>query len=348
MRGMSVAELLVALVLVLIVAAGLSRLAADAHAAFRSQPAASDLVQRARVVLDALAQEIALAGGGFPLLDDPVRLIEIVPPVLPRGAGPGAADLDSSAFADRITTLTIPDDAPQSAVAAMASPDREVELRPGRWCPPADPACGFGPGDVAILVDVTPAFDLLTVAAAGPGWILPEAALSRTYGAGASARLGAVRASTYRFDAARGQLRRAIAGSIEQPVVDHVVAFNARYFADPFPPIVPWQPAGTCVVDAAGAPRLPVLAPTHGTLAELSIGELADGPWCGAAPNRFDADLYRVRLIRLSIRLQVEDPGLRGRDRRRFLRPGSAADDAMQVGDVEVTVDVSPRSMRQW
>ena len=51
-RGATLVELLVALMLALVAAAGLAIVAGDARAVFVSQPEASNLLQRARVSFD--------------------------------------------------------------------------------------------------------------------------------------------------------------------------------------------------------------------------------------------------------------------------------------------------------
>ena len=55
---------------------------------------------------------------------------------------------------------------------------------------------------------------------------------------------------------------------------------------------------------------------------------LADGPWIGAGSSRYDADLLRVRLVRVSVRAEAARPSLRA-----------------NAPDVVVRVDVAPRSL---
>jgi hypothetical protein len=76
------------------------------------------------------------------------------------------------------------------------------------------------------------------------------------------------------------------------------------------------------------------------------MAALADGPWCpdSASPNRFDGDLLRVRLVRLTLRVQAASVSARGADPQLFSRPGTARDAGRLVPDLEVRVDVALRN----
>ena len=118
---------------------------------------------------------------------------------------------------------------------------------------------------------------------------------------------------TYYFDSKRDQLRRYDGWKSDLPLVDDVVDLSFRYFGDPSPPRSPTPPIGTesCLFDIAGAPRLDRLAGSA-SLVELTEAMVTDGPWCGVTGNRFDADLYRVRMVRVFLRVQASDRSLRG------------------------------------
>ena len=72
---------------------------------------------------------------------------------------------------------------------------------------------------------------------------------------------------------------------------------------------------------------------------------LSDGPWCGSGGTRFDADLLRVRRIRISVRLQASDPAVRGSDRQSVLQPRHGRADTSMVPDVIVSIDITPRNL---
>jgi hypothetical protein len=98
------------------------------------------------------------------------------------------------------------------------------------------------------------------------------------------------------------------------------------------------------VVDGAAVPRLPDLSANGVGLVEMAPALLADGPWCpdAASPNRFDADLLRVRRVRVSLRFEAAPAELRGRGSL-FARPGTSASALALVPDAEAIVDVVPR-----
>ena len=180
-QGLTLPELLVTLGLVLVVAGLLARLMAEARAVFIAQPEAADVVQRARVGLEALMRDLAFAGGGPWRTRQPGPLVRWMAPIHPRRLGPSAADPEMSAFADRVTVITVPDGAAQAEVGDMASANDPVALLPGAACPPADALCGFRPGEHALLVDRTGAFHPFVIAAAAPQSLTPLASVSKAW-----------------------------------------------------------------------------------------------------------------------------------------------------------------------
>jgi hypothetical protein len=83
-------------------------------------------------------------------------------------------------------------------------------------------------------------------------------------------------------------------------------------------------------------------------LVRLDPAQLADGPWCPDEhhPDRFDADLLRIRRVRATVRVEAGSPALRGNAGPLFLRPGSAVASNHTLPDVEVTLDVAPWNLR--
>jgi hypothetical protein len=156
-------------------------------------------------------------------------------------------------------------------------------------------------------------------------------------------------------------------GAADAPVVDHVVGLSFQYFGDPEPPAIrrpltdpvgPWTTYGprpqasgdNCVFAGNGTPvpasALPVLG--GGTiLVALSAGTLTDGPWCpdGVNPNRFDADLLRVRRIAVTLRVESAAAALRGPAGPLFARAGTSTSAQRLVPDREIRFDVSPRNL---
>lgn len=163
------------------------------------------------------------------------------------------------------------------------------------------------------------------------------------------------------------------------PVVDNVVSLAFEYYGDARPPqVIPpvgeafqavlvdygpsppaigtddpgdaWDAGENCtirVVNGQQVPRLGVLAGTG--VVPLPPDVLTDGPWCpdAAHPFRFDADLLRVRRVRMTVRMQATSTF---RERRGLLvRPGEADAGGRMIRDVEIRVDIAPRNMgRGW
>ena len=162
---------------------------------------------------------------------------------------------------------------------------------------------------------------------------------------------------------------------VDVPVVDNVVALAFEYFGDPQPPTMrkpladptgPWttygpRPSATAaapyaagencvfVTDASSTPqpRLPTLDASAGSLATLTPAQLTDGPWCPdeGAPDRWDADLLRVRSIGIRIRVQAAMPELRGPAGPWFDHGGTSRGGHQWVPDMEIRFQVAPRNL---
>jgi hypothetical protein len=157
--------------------------------------------------------------------------------------------------------------------------------------------------------------------------------------------------------------------------LDHVVSFAVEYFGEPRPPDVrippagashattygpfppalgeddprdTWGPGENCVVTVEAGRQVPRLPDTGGVgLAPLSPGILSDGPWCpdAAASPRFDADLLRIRRVRVTLRVEAWLDALRGANPAFFLRPGTASGRPDVVPDAQISFDVVPRAL---
>jgi hypothetical protein len=173
-----------------------------------------------------------------------------------------------------------------------------------------------------------------------------DRAVNHGFAAGAFA--SQVELHTYYFDSAMHQLRHYDGAQTDVPVVDNVVAAGFEYFGDPLPPAAPRPPAGlaNCLYDAAGnsVSSLPVLAIDDGSLARLPLGALTDGPWCGEGGTVFDADLLRVRRVRVTLRLQAAPAGLRGSGAD-YAVSGISRRALASLPDYSIVFDVSPRNV---
>lgn len=161
------------------------------------------------------------------------------------------------------------------------------------------------------------------------------------------------------------------------PVVDNLVSLALEYFGDPVPPrlvkpladpVGPWTTYGpkpslvpvppyaageNCVfvndADDMPVPRLPSLAGAGVNLVALPEAQLTDGPWCpdAGAPDRWDADLLRIRVIAIALRVQAAAAALRGPAGTLFAHAGTAGSGRMLAPDVEIRLRVAPRNLNR-
>jgi prepilin-type N-terminal cleavage/methylation domain-containing protein len=112
-------------------------------------------------------------------------------------------------------------------------------------------------------------------------------------------------------------------GGVGAPVVDNLVALRFEYLGAPRPP-------------AAGAHLVP-----------LGEEQFIDGPWQpdDAAPDRWDADLARIRSIVVSLRVQAGASSLRGPAGTLFVHGGTAHSARRWAPDLEVRFQVAPRNL---
>jgi hypothetical protein len=170
--------------------------------------------------------------------------------------------------------------------------------------------------------------------------------MSIAYSVGAS--VTQIVSNTYYLNRVTHQLMRYNLNADDTPIADDVVDLKFEYFGDPNPPTAPKPQAGVanCLYDAAGNYKnLPVLTADEGSLALLTADMLTDGPMCGGGTNQFDADLLRVRKVRVTMRVQAANPALRGLDTRLFMNPGTAKGGERYVPDYTLSFDVTPRNL---
>jgi type II secretory pathway pseudopilin PulG len=337
MRGASLVELLVAMAIVLAGAGLAARVVIEASDAFAWQPVASELSQRAEALAQLLTADLTAAGAGpraRPAPGDgspePLRLRAWLPAILPRLVALDGGDADDTAAEDRLSILTIADGAAQAVVRRL--PPRWGFV-PGPTCPAPVDGCGFSDGLPVLWLEARPGFqlgDADTVDASGLG-------VTGITATADDAVVAAVEVVSYRFDRVRGELLRGRAGGRGLPVAGHVTGFAVEWWGDAEPPAGPsWTPGlETCVTLADGRPRLPPLAPPGAPPIRLDVARLTDGPWCGTPPFRFDADLFRVRRVRVRLGLAADtDAG------------GSRGSPAREVRGIELAIDVAPPALR--
>jgi hypothetical protein len=253
-----------------------------------------------------------------------------------------------------ITLAYIPNSYSQTTISqAMPPQSAEVKTNGQPNCPDdknKPTLCGFSEGKHVIIFDTSGNWDMFLITQ-----VQDDAAhlqhrgedLNYKYEAGAS--ITEISDYTYYLDRNTNQLRRYDGYGLDEPLVDNVVDLRFDYFGDPNPPTQP-KPLtlgiANCLYDAAGNyAGLPVLEATEGSLAQLKPEILTDGPYCGSGDNAFDADLLRIRKVRVTVRVQAANPALRGSDTALFMKPGKARGGDRYVPDYRLTFDITPRNL---
>jgi type II secretory pathway pseudopilin PulG len=348
-NGFTLPETLVATLLMVAVTGTALSIVAPAATMAQALPEAADMQQRARVALDAIQRDLLEAGAGLDAGSAAGSLVNFLPPIVPRRIGFVGGDAPGTARADAISLLSAATFAQTVTRGPLAStaPVLTVASRPG--CPMADPLCGLREGSDALVFDEEAHFDVFRVAAvAGDIAELRHHDPGPSFPYPAGARVVSVTSRTYYFDPSLRQLRLADGYLGDAPVIDNVVGFTVAYSGDPNPPRAPRPSVGTanCLFDAAGAPLggLAVLGSDGGSLAQLPLAMFADGPWCGEHGSRFDADLLRIRRVRLTLRVQAGPDRFRGAGSW-FAVPGSSRRADQTLPDFVLSVDVTPRNL---
>lgn len=360
--GFSLVEVLVALTISVLVTSAVFAMLAPADGAFQTQPERADVEQRLRAAVDAVTRDLVVAGH-VPALAWAARAPSPAAAVFPHRIGRRTPDPAGSFEASRVSMWSADTTAPHARLAApLASSAGATTIAPGPGCVAGDASCGFRAGQTVAAIGLHGAWDLFTITAVSgmtltlqhnlrdgpavfaPGQTMVTVVTTRSY------FLKEDRTSStpqlVRYDAT---------GGADVPVVDHVAALRFDYFGEAEPPVivpgvastevprvsygpvppdravtVPGFPPGeNCVFSrtASGdaAPRLAQLA-ASASLVPLTPALLTDGPWCpdAADPNRYDADLLRVRQVVMTITVQSAVAALRGPAGPLFTRGGTA------------------------
>jgi type II secretory pathway pseudopilin PulG len=253
----------------------------------------------------------------------------------------------------------------------------------------ADPLCGFKASQTkAVIYDGTGAFDTFAVTAVDETTSTldlqhtQQGTLSKAYLGSASAhstRIAEISYHVYFLDPVKKQLMHYDGLTTATPVLDNVVGLNFEYYGDPQPPAfkrlgtdqsvtygpmppalastqAPFAVGENCIWQMSGGvqvlrPPMASLGNANGGLVPLTAAQLTDGPWCPDAnnANKYDADLLRIRKIRVTLRLQSGNAALRGSlttgQNALFTNAGTAKTAAQSVPDQSIRFDVSPRNM---
>jgi type II secretory pathway pseudopilin PulG len=242
----------------------------------------------------------------------------------------------------------------------------------------------------AVIYDGTGAFDEFVVTSVDESGSnlgiqhLQQGTLSHAYKV--PSRISEVRSRSYFLKLDTNQLMQDDGLGAAAPALDNVVGLSFEYYGDPLPPalvasstanlpttygpappgleattaIAGWPPGENCVWEIRGtgsertyASRLFAMGDGSGGLVPLTAASLTDGPWCPDAgnSNRYDADLLRIRKIRVTLRVQAGNRALRGSGSLAigpdalFTNGGTARSLSSSVPDQAIRFDISPRNL---
>jgi hypothetical protein len=350
-RGFSLLELLVSTAIMMVVTGTIFSMVNPSQGTAQSQPEVSDLQQRMRVGSDTLFKEMMMAGAGPYFGARTGSLLNFFAPIVPRRMGLLNPD-DSNVYKSDTVTLTyIPNSYSQTTIAQQMPPQStELKVTYPPNCQVPKELCGFEIGMTVLIFDNTGHFDTFTLTQVqNDAAHVQHRGQGLTYGYTAGATITQAVSNTYYRNAATNQLMVYDGYQTELPIVDNVVDLRFEYFGDPAPPTTPDPGIGgdaNCLYDAMhNLVGLPTLAADEGSLAILKPAQLNDGPWCGGGENEFDADLLRVRKIRVTLRMQASNDWLRGSNNALFRNPGRATQSMTMVPDYEVRFDITPRNL---
>ena len=382
MKGFSLVELLVAMAITIVVTAATLSLIGPTHDMFQVQPETADLHQRLRVGVDALQRDLMMAGAGMYAAGTVGPLHQALAPVMPYRTFGTASDPARGTYfrTDAISLLFVPTTASQTTLSMpMAAGALVINIENPATCPAMTMTqlCGLASGDQVIVFDRTGGWDVFSVDRidGDTAMTLKGQAPTREYAL--HSNVAEAMAITYaiKADPASGafQLVRSDGSDPAQPLLDHVVKLDFRYFGDAAPPrviddsemtprasygpapppldqtISGWPAGENCtftVVDSHHQTRLSTLG-ASGSVIEIPPAMLTDGPWCpdALARNRFDADLLRIRRVRFTLRVQTAMASLRGPAGLLFTYGGLSRSAGRTVPDIEISLDVTPRNV---
>ena len=342
--GFTLVELLVAACIAIVLGAVTCWLVVEARTMIDMSREKVDVEGRCRVGVEAIARAMREAGAGVDRGASIGPLRRWLPAVWP-----GRSDRTAPSTAITIVrALSTAVPATLSADAPDGTPTLAFERDSSCTLP-----CGFHDGMTIVVFDGRGDFDFFALVSTDGATATVRRLNGGTH---AAYRRGVpaipVELRTYYWRDVGRELRADDGDRGDFPVVNEVVGMAFEYFGDPLPPTAPRPPAGdeNCLYDSSGAPRpaLQSLPTSGGTFAPLDAALFADGPWCGTGTSPFDADLLRIRSVRLVLRLQASDAAFRGRDTRWFRNPGTASDPARFVKDVVIQTTISPRNLGSW
>jgi hypothetical protein len=367
----------------MLIAATLFAVAAGGEAAARAEPAGLDMQQRLRTATERMTQVLLNAGGGVAHADSGAGFAFTVPSVMPwrvgvRGDTAGVVRSDAISVLSPVPGLpALMLAEPLPASAAVARVDLPVSCARAVCGFEAGMVVLLvgrnGQADLCRLVAVGGNTLQFLTRGRASGREFPTGSL-----------VMAVEVDVFALKPMAGSepplLIHGDGDQADMPLTDHVVRLEFDYFGEPAPPAIRdgvsstgvarrdppttygpappamgdddptdrWASGENCVFGVESGrhvSRLPVIGSASG-LVPIDLSMLRDGPWCPDedAANRFDADVFRIRQVRVRLRVQAASADLRGRGPDLFGSPGTSMRGLAFVPDREVVFDVVPRS----
>ena len=347
---MTLSDVSVALAVILMILGAAVALLTAPRRAVVVQTHVAELHQRVRAGFSRLQRDIG--GAAIAPRDPRTSALRRRASVIPTRTGRQRANAsDAAELFDPggITVVTVGDTWSHTTGSPLSQSTPGVALGAGGACGDTGAGggggsgpCGFGRDAVLLIGDETGRTDLLQVERldAGRVWFrsFVDSAGLPSYETGASLAPAVVQ--SYHVDTSRAQLRYRRDWGREVPVLDNVVSVRFRYLGVS-------DGSWSATADPAGGVRCAVRETLDESnlvvrTVELSRAVLSDGPWCGG-DSSFDADLLRLRSVRVELRLDASLAELRGARPVIFARPGYATDARRWVSDLTARFDLSLR-----
>lgn len=345
--GFTVTEVLVASTVSLMLLTVVTAVLSLQTSLSRAQPAAIEIVERARGAVSVVSADLAMAGAGVMAGSGAGAFVRLLPSIAPRRIGLRSADPPGVARDDAVTMMFASNVGGGRLASPIAGGSPGLALSSFPPCA-LSPRCGLGDGDTVVVFDEKGQHDYYRLdAPTGAPATLRARQVSTPAAYGVGAHVLGVETHTYYYDASSRQLRHDDGFLSDQPVADGVVAMAFTYWVEDRPPVFPKPPSGVanCLYDDTGSP-VPWSGGSVGLtsqLVEVPVTLFSDGPWCGVGENRFDADALRIRHVRVTLTLQAADE-LRASGSL-FTQPGTSRSGLRLVPDLTVVADVAPRNL---
>ena len=160
--GFSLVELLLAVAVIVLVMGAVFAIMNASESRFGTELEAADMEQRVRIVTDALASDLMMAGAGIDSSTADGPVVYSFPPILPFRQGALNDDPPGTFRADTLTLFYVPSSAARSTLTTAVGPGQSaLHVDQHSGCPSGSTACGFAAGMTIVIYDGSGATTLL-------------------------------------------------------------------------------------------------------------------------------------------------------------------------------------------